>query len=53
MARGSRISSSSHKVCPANKFSFMSGCMSFEVILAFIGLGALLIGAGAYSLRRK
>lgn len=43
MARGSRLSSSSHKVCPANKFSFMSGCMSFEVILAFIGLGALLI----------
>lgn len=43
MARGSRMSSSSHKVCPANKFSFMTGCMSFEVILAFIGLAALLI----------
>jgi len=43
MARGSRMSSTSHKVCPANKFSFMSGCMSFEVILAFICLAALLI----------
>jgi hypothetical protein len=43
MARGSRISSSSQKVCPANKFSFMSGCTSFSTILAFIALGFLLI----------
>lgn len=44
MARGSssRISTS-HKICPSNKFSFMSSCMSFSTILALIALGALLI----------
>lgn len=39
----SSSSFSSKKMCPANKFSFMSGCMSFATILAFIAIGALLI----------
>lgn len=45
MARSSitTSSSSSRKVCPSNKFSFMSGCMSWNTALAFISLSALLI----------
>jgi hypothetical protein len=44
MARSSiTTSSSSRKVCPSNKFSFMSGCMSWNTALAFISLSALLI----------
>jgi len=35
--------SSSRKTCPANKFNFMSGCMSWSSALAFIALGALLL----------
>jgi len=43
MARGSsRISTSSTKVCPANKFSFLSGCTSWSTVLATITLVALL-----------
>ena len=35
--------SSSRKVCPVNKFSFMSGCMSWATALALMALGALLV----------
>ena len=48
MARGSYSSSShsqssSRKVCSPNKFSFMSGCMSWSMALAIIAICALLI----------
>ena len=48
MARGSYSSSShsqssSRKVCSPNKFSFMSGCMSWATALALMALGALLV----------
>lgn len=46
MAKGSMSSShSSHsrKICPANKFSFMTGCMSWATALALIATGALLV----------
>ena len=36
-------SSSSRKMCPPNKFNFMSGCMAWSSILSLISLGALLI----------
>jgi hypothetical protein len=46
MARGSskvstRSSSSSNKVCPPNKFSFLNGCSSWSAVLAVIALCAL------------
>jgi len=41
MARGSFKSSSSGKVCPPNKFSFLNGCSSWSAVLAFIALCAL------------
>jgi hypothetical protein len=41
MARSS--ASSSRKLCPPNKFSFMSGCMAWSTILSLISLFALLI----------
>lgn len=40
MARGI---STSRKVCPPNKFSFLTGCMSWETALALIALGSLII----------
>ena len=44
MARNSSISSSSsRKVCPPNKFSFLSGCVSWSSSLTFFLLGALLV----------
>lgn len=48
MARGSASSSSSsssssRKVCPPNKFSIMTGCMSWATALALIALGALIV----------
>lgn len=36
-------SKASRKVCPPNKFSFVSGCMSWDTALAMLALGALLI----------
>jgi hypothetical protein len=41
MARSSL--STSRKVCPANKFSFMSGCMTWSNALLLITFGALII----------
>jgi len=45
MARGSSRASSrvstSNKVCPPNKFSFLNGCSSWSAVLAFIALCAL------------
>jgi hypothetical protein len=45
MARGSsRVSSkssSSNKVCPSNKFSFLNGCTSWSMVLALIATIAL------------
>ena len=38
-----RASLSSRKMCPPNKFNFMSGCMAWSSILSLISLGALLI----------
>ena len=44
MVRNSSISnSSSRKVCPSNKFSFLSGCISWSTSLSFFLSGALLI----------
>ena len=43
MAKGVSSASSSRKVCPANKFSIMSGCMTWAMALGLIALGALLI----------
>ena len=42
MARNSVTTSSSRKVCPPNKFSFMSGCMTWSSMLSLISLMALL-----------
>ena len=39
----SSSSSSSRKTCPPNKFSFMSGCMTFSSILALISLATMII----------
>jgi hypothetical protein len=35
--------SSSKKVCPNNKFSLLSGCVSWNIVLTLISLGVLLI----------
>ena len=47
MPRGSvssRSSSiSSRKVCPVDKFSFVSECISWDTVIAFVGLAMLLI----------
>ena len=54
MARGSsRISTSSTKVCPANKFSFLSGCTSWSTVLATITLVALLFICSMIVLNKK
>ena len=42
MAR-SVSASSSRKLCPPNKFNFMSGCMAWSTILSLISLFALII----------
>jgi hypothetical protein len=42
MARTSVTTSSSRKICPPNKFSFMSGCMTWSSMLSLISLMALL-----------
>ena len=39
----SSSSSSSKKLCPPNKFSFLSGCVSWGTSLTCFFLGALLI----------
>ena len=38
-----RSASSTRKLCPPNKFSFMSGCMSWSSILSILSLSALII----------
>jgi hypothetical protein len=43
MVRSSSSSASSRKVCPTNKFSLFSGCISWDTSLACIFLCALLI----------
>ena len=43
MVRYSSSSSGSRKVCPPNKFSFLSGCVSWGTSLTCFFLGALLI----------
>jgi len=42
MGRNSTLSSSSRKLCPPNKFSFMTGCMSWSSMLSLISLMALI-----------
>lgn len=56
MARGSsRVSaksSSSNKICPSNKFSFLNGCTSWSMVLAIIAMIAL-IGVCSIILMQK
>jgi hypothetical protein len=55
MARGSRVSATSTntKICPANKFSFLSGCTSWSTVLATITLIALLFICGSIAFNKK
>ena len=42
----SSSSSSSRKICPPNKFSFLSGCTSWSMIMGLFGIIALIVVCG-------